>query len=324
VLAAAAVLALAAGAVGCRRGAREEPFLTYFNAEHALSVRYPASWTTEQAQQGETMYRYFRSPNIGERDRKPGVTVTLIATPLTGTIDQYAQTALLGQTISTVRDEKRPGAAGKTWLAVSPDGATRHQLLLLQEEGRLYGLHAQGSAEGYRQEEQALAEVMKGFALERWAHYTEDHNPTYRYALRVPPSWTTARAFSGGGTLLKQFTSPPLGVDKDGQTAHASLTLTVEALPAGATAQSFYKSSNDKLGEAFQLISHSEWKDGFVDLLRTETPIAESRGKRFYRVAEGRGYTLSFEARGDVYPRVSRWCDMIANSFRAGAELDPK
>ena len=33
--------------------------------------------------------------------------------------------------------------------------------------------------------------------------------------------------------------------------------------------------------------------------------MAESRGKRFYRVVEGRGYTLAFEARSDVYPRVS-------------------
>ena len=257
-------------------------------------------------------------------DAKPSVTVTLIASPLTGTIDQYAQSVLAGQTVSTVRDETRPGAAGKTWFASSPDGSTRHQLLLLQEEGRLYGLHAQGSAAGYRAQEAALAELMKSFTLERWAHYTEEHNPTFRYAIRIPPSWKTTRAFSGGGTFLKQFTSPTIGVDKGGQTVHASLTLTVETLPAGATVASFYKSANDKLGESFQLISHSEWKDGFVDLLSTETPMAESRGKRFYRVAEGRGYTLSFEARDDVYPRVSRWCDLIAHSFRAGAEVDPK
>ena len=286
-------------------------------------MRYPASWKTEQAQSGEQIYRYFQAPAFGA-ERKPAITVLLIAMPLTGTIDQYAQTTLAGQTISSTRDEERPGAKGRAWAAVSPDGQTRHQLLLLQEEGRLYGLHAQGPAAGFREHEAALAEVMKGFALERWALYTDERNEAFRYALRVPPSWKSTRSFSGQGTYLKQFTSPVLGVDTGGQTVHASLTLTAEPLPAGATAASFYQASNAKLGENFQLISHSDWKDGFVDLLRTETPMAESRGKRFYRVAEGRGYSLAFEARADVYPRVSRWCDMIAASFRAGPEMDAK
>ena len=248
----------------------------------------------------------------------------LVAQTLAGTIDQYAQTTLAGQTISSTRDEERPGAKGKWWAAVSPDGATRHQLLLLQEEGRVYGLHAQGPAAGFQEQEAAVVEVMKGFALERWALYSDERNAEYRYALRVPPSWKTTRSFSGQGTYLKQFTSPVLGVDKGGQTVHASLTLTAEPVPAGATSASFYQAANAKLGESFQLISHSDWKDGFVDLLRTETPMADSRGKRFYRVAEGRGYSLAFEARDDVYPRVSRWCDMIAASFKAGAEIDAK
>ncbi len=310
-------------AAGCRGGETKEPYLTYFNAEHALSVRYPASWKTEQATNGEQTYRYFQAPNFGEA-RKPAVTVLLIAQTLAGTIDQYAQTTLAGQTISTTRDEERPGAKGRWWAALSPDGATRHQLLLLQEEGRVYGLHAQGPAAGFREQEAAVAEVMKGFALERWALYTDERNDQYRYAIRVPPSWKATRSFSGQGTYLKQFTSPVLGVDPGGQTVHASLTLTAEPVPAGTTSAAFYRAANAKLGENFQLISHSEWKDGFVDLLRTETPMAESRGKRFYRVAEGRGYSLAFEARDDVYPRVSRWCDMIAASFKAGPEIDAK
>jgi len=311
-------------AAGCRGGERQEPYLTYFNAEHALTVRYPASWRTEQAQNGEQTYRYFQAPNFGEEARKPAVTVLLIAQALAGTIDQYAQTTLAGQTISTTRDEERPGAKGRWWAALSPDGATRHQLLLLQEEGRVYGLHAQGPAAGFREQEANVAEVMKGFALERWALYTEERNDAYRYSIRVPPSWKDTRSFSGQGTYLKQFTSPVLGVDAGGQTVHASLTLTAEPVPAGTTSAAFYQAANAKLGENFQLISHSDWKDGFVDLLRTETPMAESRGKRFYRVAEGRGYSLAFEARSDVYPRVSRWCDMIAASFKAGPELDAK
>jgi hypothetical protein len=164
--------------------------------------------------------------------------------------------------------------------------------------------------------------MMRSFSLERWALYTEERNDEFRYALRVPPTWKSTRTFSGGGTFLKQFTSPALGMDKGGQTAHASLTITVEAVPAGSTVDAFHKATQAKLGENFNLLSHTAWKDGYVDLLRTETPMAESRGKRFYRVVDGRGYTLAFEARADVYPRVSRWTDMIAASFKAGAEVE--
>jgi len=166
--------------------------------------------------------------------------------------------------------------------------------------------------------------MMRSFSLERWASYTEERNDTFRYSLRVPPSWKSTRTFSGGGTFLKQFTSPAFGMDSGGQTVHASLTITVEDVPAGSSVDAFHQATRAKLGENFQLLGHTPWKDGFVDLLRTETPMAESRGKRFYRVVEGRGYTLAFEARADVYPRVSRWCDMIAATLKAGPEMEPK
>jgi hypothetical protein len=50
--------------------------------------------------------------------------------------------------------------------------------------------------------------------------------------------------------------------------------------------------------------------------MKVETPVTESRIKRFYHVAGGRGYTLSCDARDDVYPLVGRWCEVIAATFR--------
>jgi hypothetical protein len=271
--------------------------------------------------QGDAWYRYFTAPPAGT-ERKPAVSVLLIAQPLPSTLDAQAQAYLDRLTVSETRDEERPGARGRSWSAVSTDGKTRHRLLLLQDESRVYGLHAQADAEAFQAHEPAINEMMRSFSLERWALYTEERNDEFRYALRVPPTWKSTRTFSGGGTFLKQFTSPALGMDKGGQTAHASLTITVEAVPAGSTVDAFHKATQAKLGENFNLLSHTAWKDGYVDLLRTETPMAESRGKRFYRVVDGRGYTLAFEARADVYPRVSRWTDMIAASFKAGAEVE--
>ena len=319
----AGALLVVASSPGCGRGADDEQVLTHYNAEYALTLRHPASWKSEQVRQGEGFHRYFTAPPAGT-DRKPAVSVLLITSPLATTLDEFAQPYLAGLTLSETRDEERPGARGRTWSAISTDSKTRHRLFLLQDENRVYGLHVQGSAEGFKEHEPAVAEMIRSFSLERWALYTEERNDAYRYSMRVPPTWKSTRTFSGGGTYLKQFTSPALGMDKGGQTAHASLIITVENVPAGTTADSFHTSSQARLGENFQLLSHTPWKDGYVDWLRTETPMAESRGKRFYRIVEGRAYTLAFEARADVYPRVSKWCDMIAATLKAGAELDAR
>ena len=299
--------------------------LAYYNPEHALSLRYPASWKSDQVRQGESWHRYFTAPPAGA-DRKPAVSVLLITgTGQVGsTLEAYAQPYMAGLTISERKAADRPGARGLLWAAITPDGKTRHRLLLLQEDNRVYGLHAQASAEGFHEHEAAITELMDSFALERWALYTEDRNDAFRYSVRVPPSWKSTRTFSGGGSYLKQFTSPALGMDKGGQTAHAHLTITVENVPPNTTADTFHTSSQARLGENFQLLGHTPWKDGYMDMVRTETPMAESRGKRYYRISEGRAYTLAFEARADVYPRVSKWCDMIAATLKTGAELDAK
>jgi hypothetical protein len=96
--------------------------------------------------------------------------------------------------------------------------------------------------------------------------------------------------------------------------------LTVEPLPIGATLESFYDGARQKLGESFTVTSHGPWQGGYVDVMRTETPIAVSYVKRFSRVEGRRAYTLSFEARDDVFPRVTRWYDGIASTFKTGAD----
>jgi hypothetical protein len=68
-------------------------------------------------------------------------------------------------------------------------------------------------------------------------------------------------------------------------------------------------------------VSHAPWRNGYLDVLYSETPIAESRVRRYYRVNGARGYSLTFEAREDVYPRVYQWCDIIAGTLRIGSEM---
>lgn len=294
--------------------------MTYFDAPHALSLRYPATWTAALAEQGGVRYRYFQAPGAGPQHRSV-LTVTLLDQALAGSLDEYAQGVLTGLPPQETRDEARGAVRGRRYRAASPDGATRHSLLVLQEEGRAFGLHAQGDAAAFAEMLDALTAMEDSFALERVAAYPERRNDEFRYALRVPASWKGTRTLAGRGSHVTQFLSPPLAVEPNGQTVHASLTLTVEPAPGDGTVAEYRQATRDKQGDAFKVIGHEAWRDGLLDVLLTETPLAVSRGKRFYRTAGGRAYGLAFEAREDVFPRVSRWCDLIASTLLVGPEL---
>jgi hypothetical protein len=338
----------------------DDPLLTYFNPENGLTLRYPASWKTEQAEQDGVRYRYFLAPPTGSG--KPAVSVTLVAGPLGVPLEEYAQTYLAGHTVQSSHDEERQGARGKSYLLASADGKTRQALLLVQESAAsrtglpptpaprplatpapgvvllaaspspspaaavpapaawVYGLYAQGDAAAFEAERPRVEEMLRSLALERVALYPEVRNEKFGFAIRIPPSWPATRTFSNTGTFLQQYASPAFGAEKR-QTVHAFLTLTVEAIGGDATVDTYYKATMVKLGDAFAVLSHAAWRGGYVDVLRSETGVAESRGKRFYRAADGRGFTLAFDAREDIYPRVSRWCDMIASTLEVGSEV---
>jgi hypothetical protein len=285
-----------------------------------VSVRYPAGWKSDEAEQDGMWYRYFLGPPAGTQ-RKPAVSVTLLAGPLAMKLEDYAQSYLAGNNVASSRDETRGPARGKSYMFASPDGAMRHSLLLLQEGSNVYGLYSQGETQPFERQFPVLDEMARSLTVERPETYPEEKDDQYGFAIRIPPSWRETRRFSGAGTLLMQFSSPPMAADKSGQTVHGSLTLTVEPAPAAGGLEAFYKGARDKQGEAFGLVSHAPWRDGYLDVLRTETPMAESRVRRYFRVAGRHAYSLTFEAREDVYPRVYRWCDIIAGTLRTGAEL---
>jgi hypothetical protein len=246
----------------------------------------------------------------------------MLAGPLSGSLEEYAQTYLAGNTAAASRPESRQGLSGRSYSFASADGATRYSLLLLQDGAKVYGLYAQGDARSIEESTGTLEEIFRSLALERPELYPETRNEAFGYALRLPPSWRESRHFSGGGTLLVQYTSPPLGADPGGETVHASLTVTVEKTEGDF--EEFYTASRDRQGAAFQFLGHQPWRGGWADTLRTETSVSASRAKRFYRAAAGRGYCLSFEAREDVFHRVSRWSDRIAGTLAIGPELSAR
>jgi len=317
------VLALAALAAACG-GRPRETLLTYFNGDHGVSVRHPASWRNDQAEQDGVWYRYFLAPPAAASGRAP-VSVTLLAGAMNVTVEQYAQSYLAGHTVAATRVEERQGVPGRSWTFASADGATRYRLLLLALGGRVIGLYSQGDAAAAEAHAAVLDEMWSSLTIERPELYPVREWKEQKASLGVPDSWRETRRFSGGGTLLVQYVSPPLAVDQGRETVHASLTVTFEGVPDAGGLSPFYEASRRKLGENYQVTSHSAFKGGYVDVMRTETPVAISFLKRFYFAEEGRGCSLTFEAREDVFPRASRWADYIASTLRlGGAEGDAR
>jgi hypothetical protein len=293
--------------------------VTYFNGDFALSLRHPATWKAQQTEQDGVFYRYFLGPT--GLHNKPTVSATLLVGRPGARLEEYAQTYLAGNTAGPIRDQARQGAKGKSYTFASADGTMRYELLLLEESGRVYGLYGQVEAASYERYAPVLGEMQLSLTLERAAFYPELRNEAFAYSLRLPPSWRETRHFTGGGSAVLQFTSPPLAADKSRETVHASLSLSVEPAKDDVSLESYYQNSRINLGDSFLVLDHKEWRGGYLDVLRTETPLAMSQLKRYYKVDSGRAYSLTLEARDDVFPRASRWYDLIAGTFRAGKEM---
>jgi hypothetical protein len=314
-----ALLAAAAVALGCGRQ-MAHPYVTYFNPEPPLTLRLPSNWTSDQVEQEGASYRYFLAPRVGSA-RQPAVSTALLVEPA-GDLEQAAQRYVAGQNVTATRDASREGLPGKSWRFASPDGARRYSLVLHTDRDRLLGLYTQAEAARFEEHEAAIDEMEKSLAPERPEVYPEHRSAKVGFSLRVPGSWKATRNFSSDTTHLMQFTSPALGAE-EGQTVHATLSLTGEPAAAGGL-EGYYQAVRSRLGEAFSPTRHEPWRDGYADLERIETQVATSRAKRYFRVHGRRGYVLACEARDDVFHRVARWCDIIASTLAVGPEVAPQ
>jgi len=297
------------------RGKPQETFLTWFSADHLVSVRYPGSWRTEEGVGEGVWYRHFQAPTAG-RDGKPAATVTLLAGPTGGTLDQYAGSYLQGNTVESTQDASRQGVTGKSWRIVVAGGSRRLSLLLLQDAGHVWGLYTEADAAAFTEYKGVVEEMEKSLTLERPKDGTPHQEPRYGLSIRVPPSWKTGQKFSSEANYLHQLLSPPMTLDKTVPLG-AALTVTVEPAPAGGL-DPYYASVRQRLGDGYVVLTHVTWRGGYVDMMRTETALAVARVKRYFWTSGTRGYSIACEAREDVFPRVTRWCDVIVSTL----ELD--
>ena len=313
-VAAAAVVLLAAACGGRSR----ESFVTYFNGDHGLSLRHPAGWRGDQAEQDGMWYHYFLAPPSGGQ-RSP-VSVALLAGPMAVSLETYAESYLAGNKVASTKPEERQGVPGRFWAFSSADGKTSYRLLLLAQSGKVVGLYAQGEAGDIAERAPALDEMYSSLTVERPDRYPLTEFKDQQASLGIPPSWRETRRFGGGGTLVANYVSPPLAVDTGGQAVHASLAVTFEAVPDAGGLDEYYAATRQRLGDNFRLRSHASFKGGYVDEMRTETPLEVSYVKRYSFAQGGRGCSLSFEAREDVFPRAARWADYIVSTLRFGPQ----
>ena len=308
----ASAVALAALAGACTESPRE-PLLTYFNPRFGLSIRYPAVWKTQEAEQDGVWYRYFTSPladgNI------PALTTTMLATPLDGSLQDYADVYVADGSITSSGQDRRQEADGYRFDYTTEAGEQRHTLLLLEGQGWAFGLHVQGRADHFETNIERVQDLVGNFRLERSNLYPEPRDEEFDFTLRVPESWPRQRRMGAGDRLLLQHLSPAMGRDNE-QGVHASLTLTVE--PVDGDIETFYETVRERLGDTVSLVEHEQWHGGYADEHWSESALSASRARRFMRVENGRGYMITCEAREDVQHRVLPWCAMIAETLRIG------
>ena len=147
--------------------------------------------------------------------------------------------------------------AGSAYAFASADGAMRYSLLLLAEGDKVYGLYAQGEAAGFERH----AGCRRGDGEEPHpgaARVLRARERSRRSASRCgcPPRGGRRGGSRAAAPCSCSTRARPSLADRGGQTAHASLTLTVEPLGVGRALEPFYQSSRPKLGDAFQVLSH--------------------------------------------------------------------
>ena len=253
---------------------------------------------------------------------KNALSASLVDAPLTGPLSDYIASLTAAAKVSGSRPETRGDARGQS--AFYTKEGRQYGLLVVEDQGHAHGIYVQGEEAAFARQRASIDEMMASFTLERASRYPESRNERFGYTVRLPPSWKESRSLSSssGDTSMAQFVSPAAGVDRDRSTIHVSLTITTERLKTG-NVDTFYAATREKLGDAYKITSHTPWKGGYLDTETIETPMAMSRAKRFYQAAGGRGYTLTFEAREDVFHKLSPWCDLIASTFEVVSSKAP-
>jgi hypothetical protein len=257
-----------------------------------------------------------RSVDLPER---PGIRVQVMAGP--------TPQAPLEQVVTRYRRELQQqgeedyslaGFPGKLWYFVSADGEERSRLALVDVAGTLYGLFVRGEAPTVDAYGDDLDRMFRDFSLEKREYLSAYEAPGGDIVIRHPRSWErTPIAVSPGQSLFVGFRSPPLAVEKDGTTVHATLEVTVNRVTPDFTVERFYAERTEQLGDTYRLIEHETLADqgAISTLYQIETQLSQYLERTVYVVRDGKSFIYKFNCRNRVYYAIEPWIDEIVKSF---------
>lgn len=314
-----------AGLLSCEL--RTPPALiTVYSPTLELSAPIPQGWTSEIGEQAGYRMQTFTGRSVDVPGRA-GIRVQIMTGPVPEerSIDEIGKRYTEGHEVSHEQGYSLHGHAGRTWHFVSPDGEERSRLMLTLVEGTLYGIYAHGEArtmEAFRTELDALWE---GFSIERARFFASYERPDFDLALKYPRSWKeTGFVVSPRKSLFVSFRSPPLAVEQEGTTIHATLEVTVNDLEEESTLESFYVGRVEMLGDNYRLLRHESIREGkgISDLYHIETQLADYLERTLYFVHGDMSYVFKFNARNQVYREIEAWIQEIAGTFQTVPPAD--
>lgn len=313
-LAGLALLAL----VGCE--IRSKPALiTVYSPTLQVSFPLPQGWNADApvAQAGFHMQTFTgRSVDVPER---AGIRLQVMAGPMPeGPLDEIATRYRRELRRESDGPYRLAGKEGKSYWFVSEDREEVSRLALVDVDGTLYGLFARGEAPTMEAYREALDRTWDELSLEKSKYFEVYEAPGGDIVIKHPKSWARTQTVSNPGeALFIAFLSPPLAVEEDGTTVHATLEVTVTQAGPDFTVEQFYAERTEKLGDNYRLLRHEplEGLSAISALYHVETQLAEYLERTVYEVREGKSYIYKFNARNQVYRAIEPWINEIVKSF---------
>ncbi len=302
---------------------RSKPALiTVYNPTLLVSFPLPQGWTADEAveQAGFHMQTFTgRSVDVPER---AGIRLQIMAGPMPdGPLDEVATRYRRELQVEGEEGWVFVGYEGKSWWFVSEDGEERSRLALVDVEGTLYGLFARGEAPTMDAYRDALDRTWAGYSLERSKYFEVYEAPggdVLEVHIRHPKSWERTQTVTNPGeSLFVGFRSPPLAVEEDGATVHATLEVTVNQVSPDLTVEKFYAARTETLGDTYPLLEHEsmEGLSAISTLYDVETQLAEYLERTVYAVRDGKSFIYKFNCRKQVYRAIEPWIDEIVKGF---------
>jgi hypothetical protein len=311
-------LVLAAGLAACELRSTP-PLITVYSPTLHVSFPLPQGWSADEAvsQAGFHMQTFTgRSVDVPER---AGIRLQIMAGPMPeGTLEDVSQRYRRELEVSSERDYEFAGSRGKEWEFVSQDGEERSRLALVDVEGTLYGLFVRGESGTMDAYRRALNQTFSSYSLELAERFEAYEAPGGDIVIKHPRSWERTQTVTNPGeSLFVGFRSPPLAVEKDGTTVHATLEVTVNQVPDDLTVEKFYAARTETLGDTYRLLEHESLvgAPAVSTLYHVETQLAEYLERTVYSVHDNKSFIYKFNCRNQVYRAIEPWIDEIVKGF---------